>query len=512
MTALCLLALAFFSRPLRLRFRRSLPAAVLSMAALALAFGVFADRLIYTPLGLPLSGLYGQTHVDDLCGVPLGIWRDALSRMKTASLYDYSEESMQDTLSAAEDYAAAAGSGAAAGAEEPNIILVLSESFFDVTTLPGVSYEGDPLENFHRLQAEGVSGAFHTRSLGYGTCNIELEILTGLNTALFPESTDLCYLGGDELSLLDPIPALLRENGYYTAMLHTFNDSIYNRTPIMTAIGFDDLFFSGDFAAVDDEAAAAADYWDYMDGKISGMFYSDDYLADLLIDLYEKKTADAPVFLYGVSMENHSPYNDEKYGGVYDYPADAPALDTEALAALNSATQGISDADRALGKLTDYFADCDEPTVIIFFGDHRPGLGLSSGGSVYDALGMPAAGTLERYGTLYETSYLIWSNDPSLLPDTPGSTEDESSDYLGLQILDAAHIPDTVYWGLVRSLSEESLIYTPEYYISASGTLSAAPAWESGEEDRFSRMGDIIYDAFYGKQYITQALGAPAAG
>jgi arylsulfatase A-like enzyme len=102
-------------------------------------------------------------------------------------------------------------------------------------------------------------------------------------------------------------------------MLHTFNDSIYNRTPLMTAIGFEDLYFSDDFAAVDDRAAAADDYWAYMDGKISGMFYSDDYLTDLLIDLYEKKTADAPVFLYGISMENHSPFNDEKYGGVYDY-------------------------------------------------------------------------------------------------------------------------------------------------------------------------------------------------
>jgi hypothetical protein len=99
---------------------------------------------------------------------------------------------------------------------------------------------------------------------------------------------------------------------------------------------------------------------------------------------------------------------------------------------------------------------------------------------------MPAAGTLGRYGTLYETSYLIWSNDPSLLPAEPGSTASESSNYLGLRILDAAHVPDTVYWGLVRSLSEVSLMYTPEYYISADGTLSALPSWKNGRTTALS--------------------------
>ena len=41
----------------------------------------------------------------------------------------------------------------------PNIILILSESFFDVTTLPGITFAEDPIPNFHALQ-EAAGGTF----------------------------------------------------------------------------------------------------------------------------------------------------------------------------------------------------------------------------------------------------------------------------------------------------------------------------------------------------------------
>lgn len=73
--------------------------------------------------------------------------------------------------------------------EKPSVIFVLGESFFDVTGLPGVEYAGDPVADFHRVCAEGVSGKFYTHTLGYGTENIELEILTGINTRFSASTT-----------------------------------------------------------------------------------------------------------------------------------------------------------------------------------------------------------------------------------------------------------------------------------------------------------------------------------
>ena len=73
------------------------------------------------------------------------------------------------------DYAAGEGSG-----EAPNVIMVLSESFYDLTRLPDLTYERDPLENFHALESESISGTFHSHYLGYGTGYLEMSMLQGI--------------------------------------------------------------------------------------------------------------------------------------------------------------------------------------------------------------------------------------------------------------------------------------------------------------------------------------------
>ena len=180
-----------------------------------------------------------------------------------------------------------AGQPASSGAQQPNIILILSESFFDITTLPGVTFDEDPVAEFHALQEESVSGAFHTRSLGYGTCNIELEILTGMNTGLL-SGEDLYSWEPSVFSRLPSVVSLLGEAGYYIGMLHMFNDSIYHRTGFFTQLGFDDMFFSEDLAQFYAPAAQADDYWTYMNSRIEGSYYSDDLMSDALIALYEQ--------------------------------------------------------------------------------------------------------------------------------------------------------------------------------------------------------------------------------
>ena len=205
------------------------------------------------------------------------------------------------------------------------------------------------MADFHRVCAEGVSGRFYTHTLGYGTENIELEILTGINTRFF-SFDDMIYGWEQEKLLTCPsLPQLFSDAGYYTAYLHTFNDGIYERAGLYTALGFQDMFFSGDFAAIDPEAAAAADYWAYMQGKLSGDFYSDEYLAQLTAMLFEQKVSESPVFLWAVTMENHTPFYAEKYPS-YDFPFESD-LGDEAVGVLNAVTQGVADCSEAPGKI-----------------------------------------------------------------------------------------------------------------------------------------------------------------
>lgn len=508
-SVLWLAVAALLSRPLRLRWRRSAPAALVPALVFVLVFIAGAGPLVYEPLRADLDLTISQTASNHSCGFVLGLWRSALKWNESAFGEDYSQESMDQVLEQIGGYVSGEETGA--GEDHPHIIFILSESFFDVTTLEGVSYAADPIPEFHALQSEGVSGTFYTRSLGYGTCNIELEIFTGINTGLL-SGEDLYTLDADVFARLPSVLSVLAEQGYYTSMLHTFNDSIYNRSAFLPYLGFTDVFFSDGFAAFYEPAAQAEDYWDYMDSRISGQFYSDDLLTDLLIAQFEEQTAlsDGPVFLYGASMENHSPYTGGKYAQDEITVEVDSALTGEAAESLLALSQGVSNASAALGKLTDYFRDCDESVVIVFYGDHRPGLGLSNGGSVYSELGMVGQSsqwTLEDYAQLYSTSYLIWSNDPDCLPAPAGTTGDTSSNYLGSVLLDLAGVEQPLYWQLIGRLAQERTIDTAAYHRSASGQLSDSLPAEGETAQGLALLADVLRDAIYGQQYITRQVG-----
>jgi phosphoglycerol transferase MdoB-like AlkP superfamily enzyme len=496
LTVLGLAALLVLSRPLRLKWKWSLSAAGAAALLFVLLFSVrsAANAWCFEPLGAELGTSYGQAYLDGKCGMPLGLWRAAISK---ADGYTLSQSAIDAALSDGQNYIDEIDG--AGNDKKPNVIVILSESFFDVTKLPGVSYAEDPVSDFHRACAEGVSGTFYTRTLGYGTCNIELEVLTGINNRFLPSDEMLCYWGGERFDRLSTVPKIFQQNGYYTAFLHTFNDGIYNRTPIYTHLGFDDLYFSGDFAAIDPEAAAAPDYWAYMSGKIAGEFYSDDYMADLIIDLYQEKKDDCPIFLDVATMENHTPFAADKYAE-YDYPFTS-GLSEEGVGELNALTQGVADSSKALGKLIDYFSACDDPTVIIFFGDHRPGLPLSDGSTVYSALGMcgesNADWSIEELANLYSTNYVIWSNDESLLPGAAGSSMDTSCAFLGLEALRAGGMPLDSYWRMIASINQSCTAYTWQYFVAKDGTVSdSLPASLSdGDAQKFKDMTTLMRQA-----------------
>jgi phosphoglycerol transferase MdoB-like AlkP superfamily enzyme len=492
----------FFSRPLRLRLRRSLLAGAGAALAFCLCFVAGADALFYTPLRSPLSVYYSQAYVNANTRFVLGLWRGAVYRDRIAQRYG--AEAAEEVRGEIQNRIAEVPAGG--GDSQANVILILSESFFDVTGLPGVTYAADPVADFRALCAEGVSGPFHTRSLGYNTCNIELEGLTGVNTHVFGTRGALTTWAGADFTQLPTVPQLLSDAGYYTAFLHMFNDSIYHRKNIMPGLGFQEMFFPEDFGKIDPEAPQKVGdaYWNYMLPHIAGWFYSDDYMTDLLIDLFEQKKDDGPVFLYAASMENHSVYTADKYAH-YDYPFTAP-LSEEAAGALNAATQGAADASKALKKLTDYLKTVDKPTVVVFFGDHRPGLGLAQGGSVYSALGMCPADSgqwsPEQYAELYCTDYLIWANDPALLPAAPGSTMDISCNDLGAAVLNAAGVEKPDYWRLIESLRRENIIYTTNYYLPVSGAPEYVLPETAPARAGYDLLAFALYDAF-ADRYLT---------
>lgn len=498
---LVLVGLFFVSRRFRPRLREGLISGLVSAILFASLFCVPAsvESWFYGPAGSGQAAAQDTQIVhNSRCGVLLGLWRSVVLGGEEELIPEPDEEELMlmNAQSWIEELPDTDKD------EQPNVIFVLGESFFDVTELPGVSYAEDPVADFHRICSEGVSGKFYTHTLGYGTENIELEIMTGINTRFFSWD-DMIYGWEQEKLLTYPsLPQLFSDAGYYTAYLHTFNDGIYNRTALYTALGFQDMYFSGDFAAIDPEAAAAPDYWSYMYGKIAGEFYSDDYLADVTAELFDQKAGEGPVFLWAVTMENHTPYTADKFSS-YDFPFESD-LGDEAVGVLNAVTQGVADCSEALGKLVDHLAAQDEPVIVVFFGDHRPGTPLESGATVYSELGMcpedVADWELEDYAELYSTDYVIWSNDPSLLPAEPGSRMNTSSTLLGVEALQLAGIDLDEYWSMCAVVDTVSDGWTWNFFVPQDGEPCFSPFAGLDEEglDIIQAMRVFMNSTFYG--------------
>lgn len=488
-------------------WRASLCLALVPLAVLVGVFWLGLDPLVLSAMDIPLErGNLAQTLVNQYTGLPLGLARTLKIRQVWAA--PLSDQQMDELLTRAEDQLPPA----AREGDHPNVILILSESFFDATTLPGVAYDEDPIPDFHALQAEGVSGAFHTRSLGYGTCNIELEVLTGVNTHLL-SGEDLYSMDPQRLARVPALPQLLNEAGYRSVMLHMYTDGIYDREHLMEAVGFDERYFADNFTPIDPLAAQAGSYGEYLERHISGSYYSDAYMTDLLTGLYEQKEEDKPLFTFAISMENHTPHNAEKYSPSERTVSFSADLSPEANEALAVASQGCANASQALGRLCDFFRDYDEPTVILFFGDHRPGLGVEDGAlnrvysQLYDAAGQwNEHATVEQTAELRTTEYLIWANDPSLLPASPGTRRPSSSNYFGLSVLEAAGVPKPLYWRLLERLRQTRLMDTDEYSMGVDGVATLSMPQSGAEYTYLTEMSAVLQNILYGNNAFSQRL------
>lgn len=84
-----------------------------------------------------------------------------------------------------------------------------------------------------------------------------------------------------------------------------------------------------------------------------------------------------------------------------------PGLSTQTLSQLQDFATGVYEADAALGALVDYFRNVDEPTIIVFWGDHFNPVG--KGYELFEKTGYIEKGDTGS-PDLHRTDLLIWSN------------------------------------------------------------------------------------------------------
>ena len=81
---------------------------------------------------------------------------------------------------------------------------------------------------------------------------------------------------------------------------------------------------------------------------------------------FEEKEEREPLFLYGLTMENHQPYYAGKCPERSGLEPESDKLGSGELETVEALVYGIQAADRALGALIEYFETVEEPTIIVF--------------------------------------------------------------------------------------------------------------------------------------------------
>ena len=297
-----------------------------------------------------------------------------------------------------------------------DVIVVLSESFFDIRMLPGVKFSENPLPNFDDIitRPNAFSGLVYTTALNGGTVRPEFDILTGLTTDFLPSgSIPYEFLRGPMVTYVSNY----RDAGYRTIALHPFLERFYMRHIAYPLLGFDEFF-------------GYERLIQQFDFETSRGFVTDlSFLSAMKYHLEAAVSDDVPIFMFAITMQNHQPFHPMSPDEIR-IQVTSDALSESVLNSVTTFTQGLADADKMLGLLADYVDNRDRPTIMLFFGDHLPNLGGSLAAFTQTGVIEPGSFHLpESRLIMYSTPFIIYSNR-ELAPILPNVDNHISTYYL----------------------------------------------------------------------------------
>lgn len=320
----------------------------------------------------------------------------------------------------------------------PNIIVVQLESYFDVANAEFFTTSEDACPNLHNLYQNYSNGYFKVPSVGAGTANTEFEVLTGMNLRYFGPG-EYPYKTYSKKHPTESAATALASLGYGTHALHDNTGNFYSRANVFNNMGFD-TFTSKEFMNV---LQTTENGW-----------AKDEILTQHIMEAMD--TTKQEDFVFTVSVQGHGNYPETQ---VIENPKiKVEGIEDEALKnKWEYYVNQVYEMDQFVGDLIKAVEERNEPSVVVFYGDHLPTMGLK------------AEDLKSRY--LYNTNYVIWDN-------------------IGLQ-KDDKNIPA---YQLMSEVLNRLDIH--------SGTVFNYHQQRKGTKNYLSDLELLQYDILYGKQYV----------
>ena len=281
----------------------------------------------------------------------------------------------------------------------PNIVVVLLESYYDVSEADFIETSEDPMPFFHYLEENYSTGHCTVPVVGAGTCNSEFEVLTGMSCQFFgpgeyPQKTVL------KQTNVESVADILGEIGYGTHVVHNNGGNFYSRANAFSMMGFDTF--------------TCKEMLDITDYTPLGSWPLDDILIPATMDAMN--STESSDFVYTITVGTHGDY--PTYQVIED-----PAIEVNAKGKTEEQNwqweyyiNMLHNMDTWMKNYVEALNSTGEDTLLIMFGDHLPTMGL----------------TEEEIATgdLYQTKYVTWNNFGMEKDDMDLTTYQLVSEYL----------------------------------------------------------------------------------
>ena len=383
---------------------------------------------------LPALGIFTQQWVTQRNGFLLN-FTVALRYSSVEKPEGYSEETV---LKLMEAYPSVEGD---ADAVRPvNIVAVMNESFADFSVFDTFEASEDPTPFLHSLKENTVKGWMYSPVTGGGTATVEFEYLTGFTSLFQPPHTVAYQLYVEEG--MPSLAALAGAQGYETTAFHPYKSSGWNRVLAYQYLSFDHQLYQED---------------------VENPWYIRHYISDLsdYDTIFDVTQAQDTTFLFNVTMQNHSGYAQgwNNLERTIDLPAELTRTDSSAEQYFALARE----SDNALRELITYYSNVDEPTLVVFFGDHQPPLKNAFYEVLYGK--KLSERTTEEVMQQYAVPFFIWANYDI------EEQEDVviSPNYLGVLTAQMAGLPLTGYMNFLSQMYEVLPAITPVGFVTADG-------------------------------------------
>ncbi len=346
-----------------------------------------------------------------------------------------------------------------AGKEEtpqrtPNIIVIMNEAFSDPAVLGSFETNKDYMPFVHSLlngMENTVSGWLSVSVKGGNTANTEFEYLTGSSMAFLPYGS-IPY----QQYIKGPLPTMashLASLGYHTVAMHPYRAAGWDRNEVYPDFGFEEIHFQEFYKNAEKVRKYVSDLADY----------------EKIAEVYENKPAGKPLFLFNVTMQNHSSYSDWNSYDNFHPDIEVEGSSSKLLPAYLSL---IRLSDDAIRQLVAYFSGQEEETILVFFGDHQPTDSVVNPVLALHGSSCKDLSDEEEALLRYQVPFFIWANY-DIEEETNVRT---SANFLGYRTLEAAGLPLPALFRFLQELNREVPVLCASHMELEDGTFTYAKA------------------------------------